>query len=165
MTYSLYNNQNVTPHIDEPQGILLPSSITSAFRAYQSDQGAADFFARLSGGAAKASRIRASLKALQFVTPLSDEPRHQLDMRRVAKLVDRRDALDAIAAIDQEPGVADEGRHVAGHRDHGADLARGELNRLRLRALPRRIEHDRVEVAQFLQGYSTPKQLVLGWLC
>ena len=39
-------------------------------------------------------------------------------MRRVAELIDRRDAFEPVAAVDQEPRVAGEGRGIAGDRDH-----------------------------------------------
>src|ERR1700744_6011383 len=80
---------------------------------------------------------------------LPRKPRHQFDMRAVTKLIDRRDAFDDKAAVDQGPRVAGKGRGVAGHRDHGRDLAGRELFDLRLRALPRRVEHHRIELAQF----------------
>src|SRR5271154_3460418 len=76
------------------------------------------------------------------------EPRHQLDMRRVTELVDRRHRLDPVAAIDENPCIARERRDVAGDRDHHGDLACRELKALRLRALPRRVEYDSVVVAQ-----------------
>jgi len=79
------------------------------------------------------------------------KPCHELDMRRVAELVDRRDAVAAIAAIDQESRVAGEGRGIAGHRDDDGHCACRELLGLRQRALPRRIEHDGIMVAQFLR--------------
>ena len=88
-----------------------------------------------------------------------DEPRHQLDMRRVAELIDRRHALEPVAAIDQDPRVARECRGIARHRDHDRHLARRELLRLRLRALPRRIEHHGVEVAQFLRHQRAAEQV------
>src|SRR3984893_10159071 len=41
--------------------------------------------------------------------------RHQLDMRGVAELVDRRHALDLVAAVDQDFGVAGKRRDIARH--------------------------------------------------
>src|SRR5438046_1144356 len=75
-------------------------------------------------------------------TILSRKPGHQLDMRGVAELVDRRDAFDPVAAVDQYPCIAREGRDVAGDGDHGRYLACRQLRGLRLRTLARRIEHD-----------------------
>src|ERR1700739_3216226 len=80
-------------------------------------------------------------------------------MRRMTKLIDGRDALDAKAAVDQCPRVAREGRGVAGYSDHDRDFARRELLDLRLRALPRRVEHDGVVVAQFLRHQRTAEQV------
>ena len=58
---------------------------------------------------------------------LPRKPRDQLDVRGMAELIDRGDAFDMKSALDQDPRVAGEGRGVAGHRDHGCDLAGGEL--------------------------------------
>lgn len=68
-------------------------------------------------------------------------------MGRVAELVDRHHGLDPITAIDEQPRVAREGRDVAGNCDDDRHLACGKLERLRLRALTRRIEHHGVEIA------------------
>ena len=38
-------------------------------------------------------------------------------MRGMAELVDRRDAIDAIAAVDEDAQVAREGRRIAGDGD------------------------------------------------
>ena len=59
--------------------------------------------------------LELSLRANLSLCPpsLSLEPRHQLDMRGVAELVDRRHAFDAIAAVDQNSRVARECRDVA----------------------------------------------------
>src|SRR5512140_877032 len=77
----------------------------------------------------------------------SHEPRHQFDMRGVAELVDRCHALDPVAAIDQDPGVACKSCDVAGYCNQYWNFAGRELKGLRLGPLPRRIEHDRVIVA------------------
>ena len=76
------------------------------------------------------------------------EPRDDFDMRRVAELIDRRDRREPVAAVDQKAHVARERRRIARHRDDDRHAARGELARLRLRALARRIEHDGVEVVE-----------------
>src|ERR1700689_3260888 len=78
---------------------------------------------------------------------LSRKPRHQFDVRRIQKLVDRGDALDSVTAVDQDARVAGKGRDIARHRDPPRDLARGEPFGLRLCTLPWRVEHDRIEVA------------------
>src|SRR5712691_990346 len=44
--------------------------------------------------------------------------RHQLDMRRIEELVDRRHAREPVAAVDQDAGVAREGRGVEIGRAH-----------------------------------------------
>ena len=46
------------------------------------------------------------------------QPRHDLDMRRIEELVDRRDARQPIAAVDKDAGIAREGRGIARHRHH-----------------------------------------------
>jgi len=69
-------------------------------------------------------------------------------VRRIAELVDRRDARQAIAAIDEYSGVADERRRIARDGDHQRDAACGERLRLRLSALARRIEHNAVVASQ-----------------
>src|SRR5436190_696273 len=45
-----------------------------------------------------------------------NEPRHQLDMRRVPELVDGSHALKGVAAIDQDPGVARKACYIARYR-------------------------------------------------
>src|SRR5579871_2367912 len=87
------------------------------------------------------------------------KPRDQFHMRCVAELIDWDDALDPIAAIDQDPRIADEGRNIAGDRNHDGSLACGKLKRLRLRALSRRIEHDYVELAQLLRHKGPAEQI------
>ena len=77
------------------------------------------------------------------------EARHDLDMGGMAELVDRRDRVEPIAAVDQDAGVAREGRRIARHRDDDGNGALGKLARLRLGALARRIEHHRVEALEF----------------
>ena len=65
----------------------------------------------------------------------------------------------AEAAIDQDPGIARKRRDVAGDRHHGCDLASRELCYLRLRALTRRIEYDRIVVAQLLRHQRPAEQI------
>jgi hypothetical protein len=90
---------------------------------------------------------------------LPREARHQFDMRGVAELVDWRDALDLVAAVDQDPGIARERRDIAGYRNHRGYPAGGELGHLRLRALTRRVEHHRIVIAQFLRHQRPAKQV------
>src|SRR5215217_5247072 len=73
-----------------------------------------------------------------------------LHMRRIAELVDWRDGNQPIAAADQNACVARERRGIARH---------GDLARLRLRALARRIEHHRVEGFQFIRRERTAKEV------
>ena len=80
-------------------------------------------------------------------------------MRRVSKLVDGRDALDFVAALDQDARIAGKGRDIAGHRDHERHFARRKPFGLSLRALPRRIEYHRVEIPQFFRHQRTAKQV------
>ena len=69
-----------------------------------------------------------------------------LHMRGVFELIDRRHALQPIAACDQDSAaVARESRRIAGHRNHVSAFRFCDLARLRFGALTRRIEHDRVE--------------------
>ena len=68
-------------------------------------------------------------------------------------------SADGVTAVDQDICIAREGRDIAGHRDHHRNLARRQLLDLRLRALPRRIEHDGIVVAQFLRHQRTPEQI------
>src|SRR5471030_2822964 len=88
-------------------------------------------------------------------------------MRRMPELVDRRYTLDPVAAVDQDFRVARKCRHIARYRDHHGNLADRKLLRLRLRAMARRIEHDRVVVAQLLRHQRPPEQVArlgLYWL-
>ena len=66
-------------------------------------------------------------------------------MRRIKELIDRRHARETITAVDEDAGVAREGRGIAGDRDHRGHGRCRQLARLRLGALPRRIEHHGVE--------------------
>ena len=96
---------------------------------------------------------------MQVQRPHKDEPRHQFYMRGVAELVDRGDAIEGIAACDQDARIAHECRHIARYRNDDGYLAGGQLVRLRLRALPRRIEHHGVIVAQFRRHQRPPEQV------
>jgi hypothetical protein len=70
----------------------------------------------------------------------------------MTKSVNRRDACDFIAAVDQSARMACKRCDVARYPDHDGNLASRELPDLRLRALPRRIEDHRVLVAQFVRS-------------
>src|SRR4051794_6652115 len=115
------------------------------------------------GGSSLASDQRSSFATMSTGSSegstFPNEPRHQLDMRRVPELVHGSHALKGVAAIDQDPGVARKACNVAGYRNHHWNLAGGELAGLRLRALARRIEHDGVVVAQLLRHQRTPEQI------
>src|ERR1051326_7766819 len=88
------------------------------------------------------------------------EPRDDLDVRRVAELVDRGDLIEPVAALDENARVAREGRGVARHRDDERHLRTGEPLRLRERALARRIEHDGVERLEFRLPQMPAKKIV-----
>src|SRR6478752_1392406 len=98
---------------------------------------------------------------LRFAHPmdLSPKSRHQFHMRRMAELVDWRDALDFITTVDQYFRVAGKCRHVARYRDDHRNLAGRKLRDLRLSTLSRRIEHDRIVIAQFLRHQRTTEQI------
>src|SRR5262245_61416606 len=66
-------------------------------------------------------------------------------MRRITELIDRRDAREPVAAIDQNARVARKGRGIAGYGDHERYARRGERARLRLGTLARWVEYDGVE--------------------
>ena len=80
-------------------------------------------------------------------------------MRRMPELIDGRDALDFVTALDQDARVAGKGRDIAGYGDHERHFARRKPSGLRLRALPRRIEYDRIEIPQFFRDQWTAKQV------
>ena len=62
-------------------------------------------------------------------------------MRRIEELIDRRHAHETVTAVDEGARVAREGHGIAGNRDHRRHGRCRQLARLRLGALPRRIEH------------------------
>ncbi len=80
-------------------------------------------------------------------------------MERIAELIDRRDAHELVAAVDQNARVACERRRIAGHRNHDRHGAFDQFARLRLGALARRIEHDGVEALEFRGHEGTAKQV------
>ena len=111
------------------------------------------------GKARRAHHLASVGTPLAHHTIATPELRHQFHMRRVAELIDWRDAFDLVAAIDQDFGVARECRDVAGNRDHHRNFARRKLRRLRLRALPWRVEDNRIVVAQFLRHQRAAEQV------
>jgi hypothetical protein len=70
----------------------------------------------------------------------------------MTKSLNRRDACDFMAAVDQSLRIACRRCDVARYRDHEGNVASHELLDLRMRALPLRIEDHRVLVAQFLRS-------------
>lgn len=78
-------------------------------------------------------------------------------MRRVSELVHGRDAVEFKAAIEKDACVAGECRRIARHGYHVSDLARCELLGLSLRALPRWIEYDAIDLPQLLRHQRTAK--------
>src|ERR1700730_17643078 len=93
-------------------------------------------------------------------SPLSPcKLRHDLHVGGITELIDRRYLAEAVAAVDQDFGIACEGGGVARHRHDDRDAALGEFAHLRLRALARRIEHHRVEAIEFLGDERTAEQV------
>src|SRR5437762_2364247 len=85
--------------------------------------------------------------------------RHDLNMRRMAKLIHWRQLGHPIAPVHQDAGVAGEGRRIARHRDDALDLRSGKLARLRFGALARRIEHHGVEALELRGGERAAEQI------
>ncbi len=81
---------------------------------------------------------------------LARQLRHDLDMRREQELVDRNDAGNAVAAIDQDTEVAGERAGIAGDRHELGNARLGEGLGLRCSACARRVEHHRVIALQLL---------------
>src|SRR5438309_11349246 len=72
----------------------------------------------------------------------------KLDVGRPAKLPDGLDPQQSVAAIDQGPGVAREGRRVAADVGDPLDRRAGELRNLLLGAGARRVERHPGELAK-----------------
>ena len=68
------------------------------------------------------------------------------------ELVDRRDAGQPVAAVDQGPRVAREAAGVAGDGDHRGQPGPGELPGLLFGAGARRVEDRGVEARQLLDA-------------
>ena len=72
---------------------------------------------------------------------LARQMNNHLDMRREEELIDRHDAGDAVAAIDQDAEIAGERAQIAGHGDQLRHRRLGKRLGLRRGAGARRIEH------------------------
>jgi uncharacterized protein (DUF2235 family) len=90
---------------------------------------------------------------------LPRKPRHDLHVGGITELIDRRHLAEAIAAVDQDFGVARECRGVARHRHDGGHAALGEFARLRFGALARWIEHHCIEAGKFLGDKRAAEQV------
>src|SRR5262245_34285461 len=77
----------------------------------------------------------------------------------ITKLIDRRDMVDRVAAIDQRSCVTREGGCIAGHSDHERHRAFNKLSGLCLGALTRRVEHDGIENIEFACHEWTPEKV------
>ena len=80
-------------------------------------------------------------------------------MGTVFELIDRHDALEAIAALDQDRGIAGECAGVAGDAHHDGHLRGGKLPGLRFGAGARRVHHDGVETRQLRRQQRTAEQI------
>jgi hypothetical protein len=81
-------------------------------------------------------------------TKVAAEDADDLEMRAVPELVHRRHPLEAVAAGDEDRGVAHEGAGIAGDADDDRDLCCGELLCLCLRSGARGIDDERVEALE-----------------
>src|SRR6516225_11319285 len=73
------------------------------------------------------------------------QSRYDLNMRRIAVLIDWSDRQQPIAAIDQVTNIACECAGIARHGDDDRHAAACDLTRLRLSALARRIKYHGIE--------------------
>lgn len=80
-------------------------------------------------------------------------------MGRVAELVDRHHALDAVAPGHQGRGIAGESAGIAAHRDDPRHRGFGEFGRLGGGAGARRIEDHGIETGEFGRGQGTLEQV------
>jgi len=87
------------------------------------------------------------------------EDADDFEMRAVPELVHRRDALEAVAAGDEDAGVAHEGAGIAGDADDDRDLCCGELLCLCLRPGARGIDHERVEAIELRCKERAPEEV------
>src|SRR5262245_46459806 len=74
-------------------------------------------------------------------SPLPLQYDHQLDMRREQEMVDRHDAGNVVAAIDEDAQMMGASAGIARDHDDLRHLRSGQRLGLRLGACPRRIEH------------------------
>ena len=81
------------------------------------------------------------------------------DMRREQELVDRRDAGDAVAAIDQDAEIAGERAGIAGDGHEHRHVRLGKRRGLRRGAGARRIEHHRVVGFELLHAERRAEQV------
>src|SRR5580693_1464830 len=89
------------------------------------------------------------------------EARYNLDVRRIAELIDRRHRREPITAVDQKARVAGERRRIARHGNDDGDVALRKRARLRLRALARRIEQHRIEAIELFHHEWPAEQIAL----
>jgi hypothetical protein len=80
-------------------------------------------------------------------------------MGRIKKLIDRADAHEAVAAVDQDTGIPRQCRGIAGDRDDRRCGASRKRTRLRLGALPGRIEHDGIERLELIWAQGAAKKV------
>ena len=80
-------------------------------------------------------------------------------MSGMPELIHRRYRFEPIPAIEQQSGVAREGRRIARHRDDSGNGAFRKLARLRLGALTRRIEHQGIDALELLRHQRPAKQV------
>src|SRR5215211_6479773 len=90
---------------------------------------------------------------------LAAEDANDFEMRAVLELVHRRDPLDAVAAGDEDRGIAHEGPGIAGDADDDRDSCCGELPCLCLRPGARGIDHERVETLELRCEERAPEKV------
>src|SRR5262249_43920283 len=83
------------------------------------------------------------------------------DMCREKELIDGYDLREAIIALEEDAGVARKAGRIAGDGGHAGNAGCCKLARLRLRALPRRIEHHCLERFEFAPPQWVAKQITL----
>jgi len=87
--------------------------------------------------------------------------RDQFDVRREKELINGYDPHEAIIALEEDARVARKASRIAGDDGHAGNAGCCKLARLRLRALPRRIEHDCLERFEFAAPQRIAKQITL----
>src|SRR5262249_30845003 len=119
--------------------------------------------------AARSSDPQRAICASPFLAPKSDhlagrsllEKPDQFHVRGKQELVDRRDLHDAITRRDKNAGIACEGRGITRYCDDSRRSGSGKLARLRLGALPRRIEYHGIEAFEFTRRQRAAQQVAL----